>query len=181
MHYADIDVLSIAPTHFQNDVQESVVSENKAYCAICKDEVNAQNAKMSPQSKADVVMLPCKHPYHYACLREACRYHKVNKSGRECALCRAPYSAFQKPVDDIYVPLFHKPVPTYAAGHQPIDWENVQAGTQLHVSPKASKFKNETVELLSQTKCQARVKVLSLGTIARFSKTNLWLMQTPPS
>ena len=177
MHYAGIDVLSIAPTHFQDDVENSVMSEDKSYCAICKEEVNVQDAKVCPQSKTDVVMLPCNHPYHYACLREACRYNKVNKSGRECALCRAPYDPFDKPDDDTYVPTFHKQSATYIPGLNAVDWANIEVGTTLSVSAKGTKFKHEMVEFLSQTKCQARVKVLSVGTIVRFSKTNLGVPQ----
>ena len=178
MHYAGVDVLSIAPSNFQKDAQESVTSEDKAYCAICKDELNVQDAKVVPHSKSDVVMLPCKHPYHYACLREACRHNKFNKAGRECALCRAPYPAYQQPLDDDgYVPAFHTKAQTCVSGLHPVDWENVKTGSKLYVSPKASKFKRETVEFLSQTKCQARVRVLSLDTIARLGKSNLWQPQ----
>ena len=173
MHYANIDVMSIAPTHLSPDLQPTKNCEEKSYCAICKEEVNIANAKATPETIDDIVMLPCKHPYHYRCLREACRYHKIPKAGRECALCRKPYTPFDIPQGDTYVQHFHKQVVPVMVGKKKVDWDTLEKGDKLFVSHRASKYKCQTVEYLYQTKCQAYVQ-LADTTSVRLGKNNLF-------
>lgn len=175
MHYANIDVMSIMPVHLQPEDSPKPTCTEKAYCAICKDELDVSSAKTKPESVKDVVRLPCKHSYHYVCLRESCRHYTTSKASLECALCRTKFLAFDKPVDDVYVKTFHKVVakakPTNYEYEQ-VNWNTIVKGTPLFINSKESKYKNYTAEYVKQTTCQARVRFAD-GTFCRFAKSNL--------
>lgn len=179
MQYANIDVSSIAPTHLasaKHAQQEGKFNEMKHYCAICKTEVCLNNAKTQPNSMHDMVSLPCKHIYHYVCLRNTSVYKNAGSSCKECPVCRQKYSPFDVPDDDIYVPGFHKKKQVAgneaSSSYSEVNWNSIAAGMQLVVGPNASKYKNQAVIFLKQTKCQATVE-LPNGLMARFSKKNL--------
>ena len=171
MHYANIDVMSISPTHLQSDDQPSTSCVEKTYCAICKEELDVVSAKTKPESVNDVVILPCQHSYHYKCLRESCRHYTTSKASLECALCRATFPAFDKPVDDMYVHTFHKVI-SAPVGEEQVNWETIVNGTLLYISSKTFKYNCQTAKYVRQTNCQAYVKFAD-GTICRFAKSNL--------
>lgn len=179
MQYANIDVMCIAPSHLSTTTTNTIQSEEtsqaeKTFCAICKVEVNTETATTHPESVDDIIVLPCKHVYHYTCLRNTCIYNNPGTYAKECPLCRHTYTSFDVPTDDVYVPYFHKKKPKDTTKkYQSVDWNTITEGTQLSVSSTASKYKCQTVVYKKQSKCQATVQ-LADGTITRFGKTNLY-------
>ena len=185
MQYANVDVMCIAPSHLStststtntnttNTIQSEETSQaEKTFCAICKVEVNAKTATTHPKSVEDIIVLPCKHVYHYTCLRNTCIYTNPGTYAKECPLCRHKYTSFDVPTDDVYVPYFHKKLKHTTNKHKSVDWDTITEGTHLFVSSTASKYKCQTVVYKKQTKCQATVQ-LADGTITRFAKTNLY-------
>lgn len=179
MQYANIDVSSIAPTHLVSlEHPQEDTSTEKNYCAICKTEVCIEDAKTHPSSVQDVVLLPCNHAHHYACLRNASIHNNAGSSSKECPVCRYKYHAFEVPVDDVYVHGFHTKKYTAGSGtsypYSEVDWNLITEGAQLIVGPYAAKCKNQTVVFKKQTKCQATVELVN-GQTVRFSKTNLFM------
>ena len=89
-------------------------------------EVNAETATTHPESVDDIIVLPCKHVYHYTCLRNTCIYNNPGTYAKECPLCRHKYTSFDVPTDDVYVPYFHKKkTKDTTKKYQFVDWNYI--------------------------------------------------------
>ena len=118
----------------KNDVSHVVQDNNQDMCGICQEPCKRSDscALHSVIHVDNIVELPCKHLFHYMCLRNSAKYNIVKKSARTCALCRKSFPPVIMPASEsVYIASFHLDSKTKLGYVKNVDWETIVPGTEV--------------------------------------------------